>query len=331
MRHSCSGRRDLEMAASSLNLDSIERSRVAKPDSKSWEVRMAQGRMWLRAVRGWRLAVVAGIGGLVAVVAVAVPTFERVRVLDREVRWLRTRLADRREAVRRQQAEMSQVAAAADRVVHAATAVRDRNAQVRRLANLEQSRAPESDPVVTTVAADGSAALVSEDAATALRSLAWVEGQLSATGESIGVLTALLPGRPSRATSSLIPTLWPVHGFVTSTFGARPSPYGGGREMHPGIDIKARYGFPVEAADDGEIVFAGRDPGYGTCVVLDHGKDVQTLYGHLSAIYVREGQRVRRGDAIGALGATGRATGAHLHYEIRIAGQPVDPMRFLRN
>jgi murein DD-endopeptidase MepM/ murein hydrolase activator NlpD len=319
------------MVESSLNLDTRARSRVAKPDSNSWEVRMAQWRVSLRAVRGWRLAAVAGFGSLIVIAAMALPALERLRAQAKEVRWLRQRLADRREVIRRQQAEMSQVAAAADRVVRAAAAVRDRNAQVRRLANLEESRAPESEPVVTLVTADGNSALVSEDAATALRSLAWVEGQLSATGESIGVLTALLPSHPAHATGSLIPTLWPVRGFVTSSFGARSSPYGGGREIHPGIDIKARYGFPVEVAGDGEVIFAGRDPGYGACVVIDHGKDVQTLYGHLSAIYVREGQRVRRGDAIGALGATGRATGAHLHYEIRVAGQPVDPMRFLRN
>src|SRR5947209_2426417 len=102
-----------------------------------------------------------------------------------------------------------------------------------------------------------------------------------------------------------------------------------GREMHPGIDISAQYGLPVTAAGNGEVIFAGRDPGYGGLVIVDHGGRLDTLYGHLSALYVREGQQVHRGQAIGAVGATGRATGAHLHYEVRVNGAPVDPRRYL--
>jgi len=77
------------------------------------------------------------------------------------------------------------------------------------------------------------------------------------------------------------------------------------------------------------VTFAGRDSGYGGLVVVAHGGKLDTLYAHLSALYVREGQRVHGGQAIGAVGATGRATGAHLHYEVRVAGAPVDPRRYL--
>ena len=128
-----------------------------------------------------------------------------------------------------------------------------------------------------------------------------------------------------------MPTLWPVRGLVTSPFGTRMSPYGDGHEMHPGIDISARYGLPVAAAGSGKVIFAGRDPGYGDLIIVDHGGQLDTLYGHLSALYVRQGQRVGRGQAIGAVGATGRATGAHLHYEVRVNGAPVDPRRYLMN
>jgi len=83
------------------------------------------------------------------------------------------------------------------------------------------------------------------------------------------------------------------------------------------------------AAGNGAVIFAGRDPGYGGVVIVAHGGQLDTLYGHLSALYVREGQSVRRGQAIGAVGATGRATGAHLHYEVRVNGAPVDPRRYL--
>ena len=101
--------------------------------------------------------------------------------------------------------------------------------------------------------------------------------------------------------------------------------------MHPGIDISARYGVPVGAGGDGKVIFAGRDSGYGGLVVIEHSSHVDTLYAHLSAIYVREAQAVRRGQPIGAIGASGRATGAHLHYEVRVRGTPVDPQRFLVN
>src|SRR6266404_8836420 len=116
----------------------------------------------------------------------------------------------------------------------------------------------------------------------------------------------------------------PVHGVVTSTFGVRDSPYGDGREMHPGIDIQAPFGEPVAAGGAGEVIYAGRDAGYGRLVVVDHGGDLETLYGHLSKISVREGQRVNRGQELGAVGASGRATGAHLHYEVRQNDEPVN-------
>src|SRR5262249_60439206 len=112
-------------------------------------------------------------------------------------------------------------------------------------------------------------------------------------------------------------------GLVTSQFGVRESPYGEGVERHPGIDISARYGVPVSASGDGKIVFAGRDSGYGGLVVIDHGGELDTFYGHLSMLSVRAGQRGVRGQPIGAVGATGRATGAHLHYEVRVRGNPV--------
>ena len=136
------------------------------------------------------------------------------------------------------------------------------------------------------------------------------------------LMLAVLPG-------CMAPTLWPVRGEITSRFGPRESPYGDGPEVHPGIDIKASYGVPVTAGGDGKVIFSGRDSGYGGLVVIDHGGEIDTYYGHLSAMYVREGQAIHRGQPIGAVGATGRATGTHLHYEVRVRGTPVDPQRYL--
>jgi len=193
---------------------------------------------------------------------------------------------------------------------------------------MEESHADTRTLVNVAASVDGRMSVVSEDAGHALEELAWLDRQAAAASDSFAVLTVMLKDRVAEVSRG-VPTLWPVRGLVTSPFGTRMSPYGEGREMHPGIDISARYGVPVTAAGSGEVIFAGRDPGYGSLIIVDHGGHLDTLYGHLSALYVREGQRVRGGQAIGAVGATGRATGAHLHYEVRVNGAPVDPRRYL--
>jgi murein DD-endopeptidase MepM/ murein hydrolase activator NlpD len=138
--------------------------------------------------------------------------------------------------------------------------------------------------------------------------------------------------RPAIArTSPSDPGGWPVAGDVSSGFGWRQSPYGGGSQRHTGLDIRAEYGTPVRVSAPGTVVFAGRDSGgYGTAVVVDHGNNVKTLYGHLSGLYVSEGQRIARGTVVGAVGNSGRATGVHLHYEVRVGNVPVDPMLYVR-
>ena len=123
---------------------------------------------------------------------------------------------------------------------------------------------------------------------------------------------------------------WPVSGPITSPFGMRPNPFGGGFEMHPGLDIGAPTGATIGAAAAGHVLFAGWYGGYGNAIILDHGGSLSTLYGHCSQIFVSVGQDVQRGQAIGAVGMTGRATGPHLHFEVRVNGVPVDPTTRLR-
>jgi murein DD-endopeptidase MepM/ murein hydrolase activator NlpD len=251
------------------------------------------------------------------------------RELRGEVRWLRARLGEKRVQIARQRQELAEIAATVERVARTVAGVRDRAAQARRLAHMEESREPAADVTTVTATLDGGTALVSEDTVRALQLLGWLEGQTIAAGDSIAVLTALM--KEPQSSRGGLPTFWPVRGLVTSPFGPRPSPYDGTREVHPGVDIHARYGMPVAAGGDGEVVFAGRDAGYGRLVIIAHAGGVDTLYAHLSAVYVHEGQKVRRGQPIGAVGATGRATGAHLHYEVRLNGVPVDPNRYLVN
>jgi len=124
------------------------------------------------------------------------------------------------------------------------------------------------------------------------------------------------------------PLLGPLE--VTSGFGARIDPFLGRPALHTGVDLRNEYGASVRATAAGRVTFAGYDGGYGNMVEIDHGNGLVTRYGHLSAILVEEGQRLRADAIIGRIGATGRATGPHLHYETRIDGEPVDPTRFLR-
>jgi murein DD-endopeptidase MepM/ murein hydrolase activator NlpD len=127
------------------------------------------------------------------------------------------------------------------------------------------------------------------------------------------------------------PTLWPIEGRVASSFGERQDPINGeAGTFHPGIDIDAPYGTPVRAAGDGDVTGASMGAGYGREVVLAHGHDLETIYGHLSAIAVLPGQHVTRGQIIGYVGQSGRATGPHLHYEVRVHNVPVNPHKYLR-
>ena len=286
---------------------------------------MPDDRLISRAAQGWRFG-----AALVVVVAAAAAekvwqAEQRSAALRDEVAGLRTRLADRRELIARQRREMAQVARGVDRLARTTAALGERGAEARRLAHMEESRG-----ALVNVAAmlDGGMSVLSEDAGRALEQLVWLDGQAAAASDSFALLSVLVKERGEEVSRG-VPTLWPVRGLVTSPFGTRRSPYGEGREMHPGIDISASYGSPVTAAGNGAVIFAGRDPGYGGVVIVAHGGQLDTLYGHLSALYVREGESVRRGQAIGAVGATGRATGAHLHYEVRVNGAPVDPQRYL--
>jgi murein DD-endopeptidase MepM/ murein hydrolase activator NlpD len=126
------------------------------------------------------------------------------------------------------------------------------------------------------------------------------------------------------------PTTWPVVGKLESAFGGRRNPFGGGSyEFHTGQDIDAPWGAPVVAGATGTVSFVGWQNGYGQLVVIDHGGGLTTRYGHLSHIEVPQGKTVVRGELVGRVGSTGRSTGPHLHYEVRINDEPVNPLQYL--
>ncbi len=132
------------------------------------------------------------------------------------------------------------------------------------------------------------------------------------------------------ATLADAPSIWPIEGVVTSSFGEREDPLNGEGAFHSGIDISAPYGTPVRATAEGNVLDESMGSGYGRQVVLDHGHDVVSVYAHLSSSAVVPGQHVIRGQIIGYVGRSGRATGPHLHYEVRVHNVPVNPHKYLR-
>src|SRR5262245_51466599 len=146
-------------------------------------------------------------------------------------------------------------------------------------------------------------------------------------GEHLRSLQSFL-GRAGKLIASL-PSRWPVHGPINSDFGRRFSPWAPSAEFHSGLDIGAPVGTEVHAPAPGRVVFAGRLPEYGITVILDHGRDTKSLYGHLSRLNVSLDQSVERGQMIALTGNTGRSSGPHLHYEIQVNGQSVNPHSYL--
>ncbi|NJL23515.1 MAG: peptidoglycan DD-metalloendopeptidase family protein [Leptolyngbyaceae cyanobacterium SM1_3_5] len=162
------------------------------------------------------------------------------------------------------------------------------------------------------------------------RALEAAQTQLETDSENLGVLIrqrmAIAANRNVRGTGKFA---FPSDGVITSGFGMRVHPILGYRRLHAGIDFGGAYGSPIRAADAGTVIFAGWYGGYGKAVIIAHGDELTTLYGHASAIYVSEGELVQRGQTIAALGSTGFSTGPHLHFEVRQAGEPIDPQPYL--
>ncbi len=134
---------------------------------------------------------------------------------------------------------------------------------------------------------------------------------------------------PKQWQTNIRPSLWPVEGRLMSPFGGRTDPLSGEGAIHTGVDLSVPQGTPVHVAADGIVVHADWSNGYGRLVIVDHGNGLQTYYGHLYRFEVVTGQEIRRGDIVGQSGSSGRVTGPNLHYEVRMAGTPVNPYPYL--
>jgi murein DD-endopeptidase MepM/ murein hydrolase activator NlpD len=146
-------------------------------------------------------------------------------------------------------------------------------------------------------------------------------------GASLRSLEAVMT-RAGRLIAAL-PSRWPIRGEVNSEFGSRLSPWSSTPEFHSGIDIGAAPGTPIRAPAAGVVAFAGTHPEYGLTVVIDHGQEIRSVYGHLSRIARRSGEPLERGAVLGFTGNSGRSSGPHLHYEILVHGRPVNPRAYL--
>jgi murein DD-endopeptidase MepM/ murein hydrolase activator NlpD len=186
-----------------------------------------------------------------------------------------------------------------------------------------------SDPILITESAD---AIENAQVSSSLDRLYTLKDTAlsgaATTGISLGMTRDATPADWMRANSA--PNLWPVEGPITGSFGERTDPFNGEGAFHCGVDISAALGQPVIAPADGIVIFADFMSGYGRAIVINHGHGISTRYGHLANFAVVSGQEVHRGDTIGYVGLSGRSTGPHLHYEVRINDTPVNPHKYLR-
>lgn len=209
----------------------------------------------------------------------------------------------------------SQQLALVDKATGAAEAkLQDTQALIRRLGLDPQRFVAASDWNGATVGIGGPYIPVSTDAEPRFKDLFLSWKKLSAMQSAVAAIPAFMPARDYR---------------YTSAYGVRYDPFNGGSAMHAGVDMAGAQGEPIYAAASGIVQQAGRSGGYGNLVELAHGKGIDTRYGHLSAILVKPGERVTQGQMIGRMGSTGRSTGTHLHYEVRIDGRAVNPRPFL--
>jgi murein DD-endopeptidase MepM/ murein hydrolase activator NlpD len=237
-----------------------------------------------------------------------------------------------RETLRKNYTQMAQLAH--DRDVQVASLGALAN-EVTALYGLRQSKLSASKAAKTAVAEAPEALAIIDDgnpqnAEAALDQFYTLRNQAMSGRLSRALRSGWAEGSGDWTAYADAPSLWPLEGRVTSSFGERQDPINGEGAFHSGIDIAAAYGTPVRAAADGEVMRAGFGTGYGREIVIDHGHSVSTVYGHLSAMSVVAGDHVTLGQVIGYVGESGRSTGPHLHYEVRVHMVPVNPHKYLR-
>jgi murein DD-endopeptidase MepM/ murein hydrolase activator NlpD len=269
----------------------------------------------------WLVSVAFGLAGLVLIAAGA---------LYRDYVALTTHRADYAALQSRLRDQQATIDGFRERIGQMRDEV-DSWAQLR--ARIWQPFGPDADPAATRSPGVGGTALGHVEAPPAaplslLDEFERVYTVITEEGESLRALERFIANAGRVLTS--LPSRWPVRGPVNSDFGPRVSPWSEGTgEHHSGLDIGAARGTSVTAPAPGTVVFSGWQAEYGISLVIDHGNDIKTLYGHLSRVDVAPGQRIERGQMVALTGSTGRSSGPHLHYEIQVAGKAVNPRLYL--
>lgn len=174
----------------------------------------------------------------------------------------------------------------------------------------------------------GSSALTEEERIASIKDgIDWLTKEAAIQEQSLQELSSAAEKKSSRWAAT--PSIWPVKGWVTSGFGPRVSPFTEKPAWHDGLDIGAAANAPVQAPAQGRVTAVGFDPKLGNLVKVDHGFGIETIYGHLAKVLVKEGQRVKRGEVVGLVGSSGLATGPHLHYMVKVNGQALDPVKYI--
>jgi len=268
----------------------------------------------------WLVSVAVGIGGLALVAAGALYTdYVALKQQREQFAALETRLLEQQQVIDGFQQRVSRVRAEVD-------SWRDLREKI------WQPFGPDAGALVRGTGVGGGTAMRHLENPGPRLSILDELDQLTAVvteeGDSLRTLERFI-GKAGKVLASL-PSRWPVRGPVNSDFGGRSSPWSSSSsEFHSGLDIGATRGTAVFAPAPGTVVFAGQHAEYGVALVIDHGNDIKTLYGHLTKVTVAQDQKVQRGQPVGLTGNTGRSSGPHLHYEIQVKGQPVNPRSYL--
>ncbi|HKC49337.1 MAG TPA: M23 family metallopeptidase [Myxococcota bacterium] len=275
-------------------------------------------RLWLRR------ATLAGVGLAVALLALSID-YVRVRVNLHELDHLRVETAEQREQIQAYAEKMEVISTKLGRIDGF-------ERKLRIITNLDPA-----DPLPLPGIGGTDGGMLSADDVTwmsrAKRHEVMKEGldtlanAMDAQDETLQGLIHHLEDQSARLVHT--PSVAPTHGWITSGFGFRMSPYTGEREFHKGLDIAGRMGTPIYAAADGEVIYATQKKSLGYAVKLRHGYGIETVYGHMQETLVKPGEAVKRGQQIGLMGSTGRSTGPHVHYAVLVNGKGVNPRNYI--
>ena len=275
--------------------------------------------------RKWIRRSVTLLGLLVVAVSVLGVDYVRTRQRVTELNQLRAETREQRDQILEYSRQIEDISAHLDQIARL-----DRKLRV--ITNLDPA---ESVPLPGIGGLEGSLLephqLTSATRQTRHRRMNEMLGQLTeaATAEvsSLETLIAHLENETARLSST--PSIAPARGWITSTFGYRISPFTANREFHRGLDIAGRMKTPIVAPADGEVIVAGKKRALGNTLTIRHGYGIETIYGHMAELDVKRGDKVKRGQKIGLMGNTGRSTGPHLHYQVMVNGNPVNPQNYI--